>query len=103
MQTNNTFNSTHLDPHQGLQLSKEIIVRKNQDGTVIVMRLDESAMFYKIDGIAAKVWSSLVERKTLSDLVSEFSDQHPQNKNQVDQDISNFVGDLLNKNLIIKC
>lgn len=103
MQTNNTTNSTSLNPDQGLQLSKEIIVRKNQDETVIVMRLDESAMFYKIDGIAAKVWSSLVERKTLTQLVEEFSNQHPEHKAQVGEDISNFVNDLLNKNLILKC
>lgn len=92
-----------LDGEQSLQLSKEIIARKNQDDTVIVMRLDDSALFYKIDGVAAKVWSKLVEPAKVSDVVTEFKQQYPQNETQVEQDVLGFLGDLLSKNLIVKC
>jgi Coenzyme PQQ synthesis protein D (PqqD) len=92
-----------LDGETSLRLSKEIITRKNQDDTVIVMRLDESALFYKIDGVAAKVWEKLAEPKKVSEVISEFKQQYPQNETQVEHDVQGFLGDLLSKNLIVKC
>jgi Chaperone of endosialidase len=36
--------------------SKEIVSRRNQDGSVVLMRLDETSVFYKITGVAALCW-----------------------------------------------
>ncbi len=45
-----------LEPSSGLQTCKEQISRKNHDGTLIIMKMDATAVFYKIDGIAAEVY-----------------------------------------------
>ena len=100
---NNIGEQNQLNPNQSFKLSKDLIVRKNQDGTVIVMRLDESSLFFKIDGIAAKVWGSLVEPKSVSQLVSEFETLYPSNKDQVAQDVPKFLNELINKNLAVVC
>ena len=94
MQTsiNEQTHQTSLDAQQFLQLSKEIIARKNQDDTVIVMRLDESSLFYKIDGVAAQVWSKLVEPAQVSTVVSEFKKQYPKILEHLVQLAFHFVG-----------
>ena len=89
-------------PGARLEMSKDLVARKNQDGTVIVMKLDDSAVFYKIDGIAAAVWSELGNKPTLSELLSKFSEQHPNHREQIGRDVTNLVTALLGKQLIDK-
>lgn len=92
-----------MDMNQSVTISKEVVARKNQDGTVVVMRLDESSLFYKIDGIAAQVWESLTHAKKTSELIKEFQALYPDNKADLEKDIPLFVSEVLNKNLVIKC
>jgi len=93
----------NLPTEQGLQVSKQVIARRNQDGTVIIMRMDDSSFFYKIDGIAAQVWTALVSRKTVTELNEHFVSQYPEFRNQLQQDIPAFVAELKQKNLLIEC
>lgn len=96
-------NFTDLDPTQGLQAAKELISRKNQDGTVIIMKLDESTSFYKIDGLAAEVWENLVQRNTLENLLKAVKTNHPGHHSELETDVPKFVVELLNKKLITYC
>lgn len=101
--SNNVSMQTQIDLNQNMQISKDVIARKNQDGTVIVMRLDESSIFYKIDGIAAQVWGSLSQSKNMAQLITEFEQLYPENKTDLQKDIPPFLGDLLQKKLLIEC
>ena len=106
METNSALKSDSfisVEPTRGLQVSKDIIARKNQDGTVIIMKADESSVFYKIDGIAAQVWSCLSQRTTLEELALAIKEKHPKNNLELDVDIPKFVLELLNKSLLIYC
>ena len=86
-----------------VEVSKETIARVNQDGTVIVMKLDESSLFYKIDGIAAEVWSCLTQQKTTTELLREIETKYPTFKSQLSSDVPQFIGELLKKNLLTYC
>lgn len=88
---------------QIFKISKDIVARKNQDGTVIVMKLDESSFFFKIEGIAAEIWSKLAEASPLSSLKSDLAAKHPQHTSQLEKDISGFISELLEKKLIYEC
>lgn len=103
MEQNKSENLTTVDPTKGIQASKELIARKNQDGTVIIMKLDESTHFYKIDGIAAEVWENLVQRSTMSELLQAVKNKHPKHHTELDVDVPKFVLELLNKNLLTYC
>ncbi len=85
-----------------IQIAKDLIARRNQDGNVIVMRLDESSLFYKIDGIAAQVWGDLVDKKTADELVAKYQDLYPENKDDIQKDISNFIQMLFEKKLVVE-
>lgn len=83
-----------------LELSKDLVARKNQDGTVIVMKLDDSAVFFKIDGIAASVWTEIGNKPTYSELIATFQGKYPAQGEQVARDIRALVDQLLGKSLI---
>ncbi len=90
---------------QSYKAASDIVARHNQDGTVIVMRLDESSLFYKINGLAAKVWASYGssnEAKKLSNVVEEMASQHPEFSTRLQQDIPKFVSELVQKKLLIE-
>lgn len=89
-----------INVNQNLKISKDVITRKNQDATVIAMRLDESSIFFKIDGIAAQVWHSLVSGATITELISEFSGIYPDNVEDLKKDIPYFVNQLSDKKLL---
>lgn len=92
-----------MDASKTFKTAKDIVARRNQDGTFIIMKLDESSFFYKIDGIAAEVWSKLANPCSLGQLNSELFTKYPQFTTQLESDISNFVNQLLEKNLIFEC
>lgn len=96
-------NLSGVDSAKRIQPAKDVIARKNQDGTVIVMRLDESSVFFKIDGIAAEVWSALDQQKSTNEIISEVKSKHPNFHTQLDLDIPKFISELMNKNLLTYC
>lgn len=69
----NQENGRKLQPQDRLGIAKEIVARKNQDGTVILMRLDESTSFFKITGIAAEIWYAIETPRLLGDLLEAFA------------------------------
>lgn len=91
--------------NQLLVPAKDIVARSNQDGTVIVMRLDESSLFYKINGIAAQVWGAIgsaTNPMTANQLVGELTKDYPQFSPQLQQDIPKFLSDLVSKKLLME-
>jgi len=84
------------------QIAKGIVARKNQDHSVVVMKMDESSIFFKIDGVAAEAWNLLSEKKSCRQIISELAGTHAQFSKQIEVDIPKFVQDLLDKKLIVE-
>ena len=80
----------------------DLVARVNKDGSIILMRLDESSNFYKIDGIAAQVWQSLANSKSATDLINEQVEKLPQYATELKNDIPPFIAELLEKRLIVQ-
>lgn len=91
-----------LDLEMKWTSGKDLAARVNKDGSVILMRLDESSNFYKIDGIAAQIWQSLSNSKSVTDLISEQVEKLPQFATELKNDIPPFVASLLEKKLIVQ-
>lgn len=47
-----------------LELNQEIVFRTNKDGTIVVMKMDDDEVFYKIDGVAAEIWQKISEKES---------------------------------------
>lgn len=80
--------------------TKGVVSRRNQDGTVILMKLDEANVFFKIEGLASGVWAELETAKTGEQLVKYFSELAPQFAEQLQADVVGFLNQLFEKALI---
>lgn len=79
-----------------------IVSRANQDGTVILMKMDDSNTFFKINGVAAEVWRELTSKKHINEITSEVISTYNAPEEKIKSDIKNFVDTLLEKELIQK-
>ena len=82
-------------------VSKEIVGRKNQDNTVIIMKLDDSKVFYKINGLAALIWSFFQSPASEAMVVQAFHKKYAISTNDFHSEISLFIQSLLAKNLLV--
>lgn len=83
--------------------SKEVISRRNQDGTVILMKLDENTFFYKIDGLAAQVWSDFVDTTwTLEELLDRYSVAYPGYVEQISTGLTEVLQLLVQFQLLLE-
>lgn len=80
--------------------SLDIVSRKNQDGTVVIMKMDDSNNFFKIDGVAAIVWDGFATKKPLADIKKNIHDNYNVTDTQLNQDIDKLIKVLLEKQLI---
>jgi hypothetical protein len=80
--------------------SDDTVARKNQDGTIVVMKMDDSNIFYKIDGVASEVWKLMVDGLTPEQIKAKILNDFSCTQEQVDQDVATFMQELLDRKLI---
>lgn len=81
-------------------LLEDIVCRKNQDGTIVIMKMDDSDLFYKIDGIAAEIWLRLEKKEVIRDIFSAIMDDYDVAEEKLKEDMLIFLKDLLKNELI---
>jgi hypothetical protein len=91
---------SRIENSKTFSVGEDIVSRKNQDGTVVLMKMDDSEIFYKIDGVAASVWKLLEAQKNIGTIKSELLEEFNVTEDQLSADIESFVGDLINKNIL---
>lgn len=81
-------------------VTPDLVARNNDDGTIVVMRMDESNLFFKIDGVAAEVWKGINANKGLEDIFNEIKSSYDVTDEQLQSDMENFLSDLKGRDLI---
>jgi hypothetical protein len=84
----------------GFAKADSVISRKNRNGTVILMRLDKASSFYKLDGIAAEVWSCFEAPKSMAAVVDYFGERYPAKAKTIHKDIDGLVKKLVKSELL---
>ena len=84
------------------KIKEDVISRNNQDGTVILMRMDDGNSFFKINGVAAFVWKEMQASKSIDEIQKLVLENYNSNPEQVKKDVEGFVSDLAQKGLISK-
>lgn len=83
-----------------VSVGSDLVARNNEDGTIVVMRMDESNLFFKIDGVAADVWKGLNANKDLKQIFAEVKAEYAVNDDQLLSDIEAFLNELKGRALI---
>lgn len=95
-------NDISVNSDSSYMATKGVVSRRNQDGTIVLMRVDDAQFFYKIDGLAAAIWSELETPKRTSSLVSHFTALFPEQAEALQTEIPNFMNQLLSKELVFE-
>lgn len=90
----------NVDFNKTYTLSDEIVTRNNKDGTVVLMRMDDSEVFYKINGVAAQVWKEIEAGKTPEAIIPELVEEYDCTEEQLKGDTEKFLVNLLEKEIL---
>ena len=90
-----TFNKNNL-----YRAHKNLISRKNQDNTVILMKMDDSNTFYKLTGMAATLWQVLQTPTKPGDLESVLAEHSSNHPNNMTSELQSFWATLFDNNLL---
>ncbi len=83
-----------------VSVQPDLVARNNEDGTVVVMRMDESNLFFKIDGIAADIWKGLNANQDLKQVFAQIKANYAVSDDQLLKDVETFLNDLKSRDLI---
>lgn len=78
----------------------DIVSRTNQDGSVVLMKMDDSEVFYKIDGVAAEMWNKIGEDKPLGKILDELLEEYDVSEDQLYQDTEKYLTELTKLEMI---
>ncbi len=93
-----TMSNSILD--KSIKVQEDLVARNNDDGTIVVMRMDESNLFFKIDGVAAEVWKGLNANKNLKQIYADIKAGYDVSDDQLLNDMEAFIGDLQSRDLV---
>jgi hypothetical protein len=81
----------------------ELIVSKTDDqGSSLLVSLDESDSFYRIDGIASEAWNLLVQNPNLEEITKKLTAEYPDHKDQLLVDLEAFFLKLIELKVLIE-
>lgn len=85
---------------KSVTVQPDLVARNNEDGTIVVMKMDESNLFFKIEGVATLVWKGLNESKNLKQIFADIKAEYDVSDDQLLGDVEKFLNDLSSRNLI---
>lgn len=82
---------------------ENIVTRKNDNGSVILMKMDDSDNFYKIEGVASFIWREAVDNcRSIGEIFDQIIKTHDVEPAQLDKDIKKLIDDLQSNQLIVE-
>jgi len=82
------------------KMSDDVVVRKNQDGTMIMMKMDDSNVFFKVQGVSVNVLKGIQDNKGPQDIIREIVDEYDVTADKVQSDVETFLSELVSKDLL---
>ena len=57
--------------NSNIELNAGVVFRSNKDGTIVVMKMNDDDMFYKINGVAAEIWQNFSDKTVNLGVIAE--------------------------------
>ena len=77
-----------------LKVSKDVFWRKNFDGTVAILPLDNDECFYTVDAVAAEFWLLVDGKRTVTKIKQLLCKKHKTAEGYFDKDVAKLLADL---------
>ena len=86
--------------NQNYEVYEDVVSRDNQDGTVIVMKMDEGNTFFKLTNISADIWRELTQKKGLNQIFNGVLESYDVTEEVLRQDVEHLMKGLLQRRLV---
>ena len=83
------------------QKHEDVVSRKNANDVIVLMKMDDSSSFFKINGVAAEVWELIESGLTVKEVLIKLSADYDVSEDQLKSDINDLLTNLLEKDLAI--
>jgi hypothetical protein len=83
------------------QKHEDVVSRKNANDIVVLMKMDDSSSFFKINGVAAEVWELIDGGMSVKEVVDKLSIEYNVTREQLQSDVNGLLTNLLEKELAI--
>jgi hypothetical protein len=78
-----------------------VVSRINDDGKIILMKMDDSDSFFKISGVAAKFWKNIFQQKmSTKQAVEDLLQNYNVEQEILVEDLNKLIEELKEKKLI---
>lgn len=77
-------------------INSDIIASRNNDGSIVAMKADDTDLFYKITGVATQVWHYLEEGQQVDEIIKKIAEEFSAEEEKVRSDVDAFIKDLKN-------
>ncbi len=94
---------SELQINESLKLEKceDVVSRKNANDVIVLMKMDDSSSFFKINGVAAQVWDLLNEGMSIKEVLDRLVNEYDVTRDQLYTDIKALVNTLIEKELAL--
>lgn len=82
------------------KVSNDIVFRRSPDGSVIIMKMDESSLFFKLTDVSAVVWNMLGKGENVNTIVSKVVSEYDVTQDIALKDINELISNLEEKKFI---
>ena len=83
-----------------LNKADDVLVRKNPDQTLSILKIEDEENFYTLDGIAAELYSMIDGTRTLDQIKKQLMEKHSPPKAKFTKDVDQLVKQLKKAQLI---
>lgn len=77
-----------------INIHPDIIASRNNDGSIVAMKADDSDLFYKITGVATLVWQGIENGDNETSIIENILNEYDITVDKVKEDITIFLTDL---------
>ena len=78
----------------------DFISKRRANGDVLLVRLDDSEVYFTIDGYSADIWEKLSGGYSIEEAESELIKLHPKDESEIKDLMKSFIQDLLQNKMI---
>ncbi|OUR93614.1 hypothetical protein A9Q84_19285 [Halobacteriovorax marinus] len=83
------------------QKHEDVVSRKNANDIVVLMKMDDSSSFFKINGVAAEVWELIDSGLSVKEVIDKLTAEYNVSREQLQGDVNSLLTNLLEKELAI--
>ena len=88
-------------PIETFKISNELISKKKDDGSIIIVKLSDDESYVQIEGYCCKIWEMLEKGKDEPQILKQITKDYPDQEEEAVKLFKKFIKDLKKNKIIV--